>query len=201
MANMTTALLLSGGMDSIAIAWWRRPELVVTIDYGQRPAKAEIRAASAAAAAIGLEHRVLTIDLGPYGSGDLAGRAAASIAPVREWWPYRNQMLVTLAAMATVTEGIDRILIGCLATDNVHADGGRIFVAAMDALLSGQEGAMRLEAPAINLTAAQLIRVSKVPMEILAWAHSCHVANEACGECRGCRKHYETLSELGWEPY
>ena len=71
----------------------------------------------------------------------------------------------------------------------------------MDNALRMQEGAMRLDAPAVELTAAELIRTSKVPMEVLAWAHSCHMANEACGECRGCRKHYETLVELGWDPY
>ena len=34
------ALLLSGGMDSIALAFWKRPEIAITIDYGQRAAEA-----------------------------------------------------------------------------------------------------------------------------------------------------------------
>ena len=198
---MSDLLLLSGGIDSTAIAAWCRPACGLTIDYGQRPAIAEVRAAAAAAEATGVEHRVMTVDLSSYGSGDLAGRAAVSLAPVREWWPYRNQMLVTLAAMATVSEGVQRIMIGCLATDGVHRDGSRDFIIAMDNALRMQEGAMRLDAPAVELTAAELIRTSKAPMEVLAWAHSCHMANEACGECRGCRKHYETLVELGWDPY
>lgn len=42
---MTTALLLSGGMDSVSIAWWLRPDVALTIDYGQKPAEAEIDAA------------------------------------------------------------------------------------------------------------------------------------------------------------
>ena len=36
---MKTALLLSGGMHSVAIAWWRRPNIAITIDYGQLPAE------------------------------------------------------------------------------------------------------------------------------------------------------------------
>lgn len=44
---MKTALLLSGGMDSISIAWWKRPDIAITLDYGQRAAEAEIKAASA----------------------------------------------------------------------------------------------------------------------------------------------------------
>lgn len=198
---MTTALLLSGGMDSIAIAFWRRPAVAVTIDYGQLPAAAEVRAASAVCANLGIEHHIVRVDLGALGSGDLANREPLSIAPMSEWWPFRNQMLITLAAMRGMELGIRRLLIGTLRTDGRHADGTSEFVSAMDALLQCQEGAITLEAPAIGWTAADLIRTSGVPMEILAWAHSCHKANHACGCCNGCRKHYETLEELGVEPY
>ena len=74
-------------------------------------------------------------------------------------------------------------------------------IEAIGALLRLQEGEVALEAPAIAMTATELIRNSGVPMEILAWAHSCHVAEYACGSCGGCRKHYETLRELGIDPY
>ena len=198
---MSTALLLSGGMDSIAIAFWKRPALAITINYGQLPAAAEIRAASAVCADLSIEHHIVHADLEGLGSGDMAGRAPLGIAPVSEWWPFRNQMLVTLAAMRGVALGIDRLLIGTLRSDGIHADGRPEFVSAMDALLKCQEGMISLEAPAIGCTSAELIRSTGVPMEILAWAHSCHVAEQACGLCQGCRKHYETLAELGLEPY
>jgi 7-cyano-7-deazaguanine synthase len=92
---MKTALLLSGGMDSIAIAFWKRPSIAFTIDYGQLPAIAEVRAASAACAELKIEHHVIRTDLRALGSGDLAGAAPSPIAPVSEWWPFRNQMLLT----------------------------------------------------------------------------------------------------------
>ena len=60
---------------------------------------------------------------------------------------------------------------------------------------------MSLEAPALGLTAVELVRKSAIPMELLAWVHSCHVGEFACGLCRGCRKHYETLRDLGEAPY
>jgi 7-cyano-7-deazaguanine synthase len=201
MANVTSALLLSGGMDSTAIAYWRRPEVAITIDYGQGPAAGEIRAAEAVSHVLGIEHYILRCDLSALGSGDMAGLAALEMAPIPEWWPYRNQMLVTLAAMKAVGLGVDALLIGCLVTDGQHADGREAFVAALDNLLQLQEGQMRLEAPAITLTASQLIQRSEIPMEILSWAHSCHVGEYACGLCRGCHKHYETLKALGYAPY
>ncbi len=198
---MRAALLLSGGMDSIAIAYWRKPQLAVTIDYGQRPAQGEIRAAEAVAAALAIEHHVITANLSALGSGDMAGTDALKVAPVSEWWPFRNQMLVTLAAMKTIALGATSLLIGTLKTDKHHADGTPQFVDALRELLKMQEGGMILEAPAIRMSAPELIRASGVPMEVLAWAHSCHVGEYACGLCRGCRKHYETLKELGEAPY
>ena len=198
---MTLALLLSGGMDSICIAYWKRPRFAITVDYGQSAARAEIRASGAAAEAIGIEHHIIHADLSSLGSGDMAGIRPHALATVSEWWPFRNQMLVTLAAMKGVALGIQSLMIGTLSTDERHADGRRSFVRAMDELLRMQEGAITLEAPAIDLTAVELIRISGVPMEILGWAHSCHVGEYACGLCRGCRKHYETLADLGVPPY
>ena len=201
LGRLSTALLLSGGMDSVCIAWWRRPEFAITIDYGQRPAAAEIRAAAAVCAEIGIQHLVIRVDLAPLGSGDMSGRPKLPEAPVSEWWPFRNQMLVTLASMLAISKGVDRLLIGCLVTDGRHADGRAEFVGAMDALLAMQEGGMRVEAPAIAMTAVELVSASGVPAELLAWSHSCHVADHACGMCRGCQKHYETMEALGHAPY
>ena len=198
---MTSAVLLSGGMDSTAIAYWKRPEHAITIDYGQLPAPAEIRAAAAVATNLGIAHHVLRVDLKALGSGDMAGTPALAIAPVREWWPYRNQMLITLAAMKAIQVGADRLLIGTLVTDGAHADGRPEFVAMMDQILQIQEGILTLEAPAIELTAIELVRTSGVPRNVLAWAHSCHRDEYACGICGGCRKHYETWAALGVAPY
>ena len=188
-------------MDLIAVAYWRRPAAAITVDYGQRPAAGEIRAATAVAEALGIEHYIVRADLSAMGSGDMAGSEALSVAPVPEWWPFRNQMLITFAAMKGVTIGVQRLLIGALRTDQVHADGRAAFFNAMDTVLRLQEGAMTVEAPAIGLSAVELIRTSGTPSDLLAWAHSCHVAEYACGICRGCRKHYETLVQLGGEPY
>ena len=60
---------------------------------------------------------------------------------------------------------------------------------------------LRLRAPAIELTASELVRMSGVPSELLSWAHSCHVSEYACGLCRGCQKHYSTYEAIGATPY
>lgn len=198
---MKSALLLSGGMDSTSIVYWKRPDMAVTVDYGQLAAPAELRAAAAVCTELGIENLAVRVDLARFGTGDMSGRPALDLAPRSEWWPYRNQALVTIAAMATISHGVGRLMIGTLRTDAHHADGTAGFVANLAALLAMQEGAMLLEAPAIALDAVELVKASNVPMEILSWSHSCHRSDFACGECGGCRKHYKTMEAIGADPY
>lgn len=198
---MKTALLLSGGMDSVSIAYWKQPDLAITIDYGQKPAPGEIRAATSVCESLGIEHRVVRADIAKLGSGDLAGTEATEGAPASEWWPYRNQYLLTVAGMVCHAQSTKCLLIGALRTDGFHADGTEGFISAMNSVFSLQEGSLVLQAPAINLDAVELVHTSKIPFSLLSWAHSCHVAEHACGFCRGCRKHYETMEALDQTPY
>jgi 7-cyano-7-deazaguanine synthase len=193
---MRTALLLSGGMDSICLAYWMRPDLAINIDYGQKPAKAERRAAQEVATTLGIPLVLISVDCASLGSGDLAGIEPAAHAPSSEWWPFRNQLIVTLAIMAAVKNDIQELMIGTLKTDGIHADGRPEFIDAMDRLCQLQEGGIRLSAPAIQFSAVELVKHARVPMEILAWSHSCHNGNLACGQCRGCNKHANTYDEL-----
>ena len=190
------ALLLSGGMDSIAVAFWQRPEIAITIDYGQRAAEAEIAAASQVAKEIGMQHEVITIDCRAIGSGDMAGNDALGVAPVPEWWPFRNQLLVTFAAARGIVLGVTEVMTGSVSSDGTHADGRPEFYDAMDRVTAVQEGGIRISAPALTMTTAELVLHSGVPREILAWAHSCHTGNLACGQCRGCVKHYQVTKEI-----
>ncbi|NKJ07953.1 MULTISPECIES: 7-cyano-7-deazaguanine synthase [unclassified Rhizobium] len=198
---MRRALLLSGGMDSTCLAYWRKPDLAITIDYGHKAAAGEIRAATAVCQTLGIDHKIIHCDLSALGSGDLAGAEANPHAPASEWWPYRNQMLVTIAAMECIKHKIDVLEIGALRTDGFHADGRKEFVEALSALLSMQEGGLRLEAPAAAYSAEELVEVSEITMDVLAWSHSCHKSDYACGYCRGCEKHYITMKAIGVEPY
>jgi len=196
-----TALLLSGGMDSISIAWWKRPSVAIFVDYGQVPAKAEEAAGRAAAEAIGIRYEVVRADCSALGSGDMAGKPAAAIAPVSEWWPFRNQLILTIAGTAALQLGETELMIGALRTDSQHVDGRAEFIDLISRLMSMQEGGLRVSAPAIALSADELVRQSGIPQSVLGWAHSCHKSNLACGQCRGCIKHYETWEAVGWDPH
>ena len=195
---MKRAILLSGGVDSSAIAYLERPELSIVVDYGQLPAVGERRAASAIAKRLNIPLETIEIDCSSLGSGDMAGSRASTHAPVPEWWPYRNQMLVTLAAPVALKFDIQEILVGTVSTDGQHADGTPEFIKALNQLMTIQEGQIGVIAPGLDRTSVELVRDSGIPPSLLAWTHSCHVANLACGQCRGCFKRANIFEEIGF---
>jgi len=200
MANLQLnkfGILLSGGIDSAALAYWKKPDYGIHINYGQKCAEAELTASSAIANAIGFPLEVINIDCSSLGSGDLSTNKFLPFAPVSEWWPFRNQLLLTFAAMKAVSVGIEELFFGAVSTDNKHIDGTSKFFELLNAVIELQEGNIRLSVPAISLTSEELIKLSKVPTSILGWTHSCHTSNVPCSICNGCNKHINIKHNLG----
>lgn len=186
-------LLLSGGLDSTAVAAWLRPELCLTINYGQRAAAGEARAAQAVCRSLGLTWARLEVDCGAVGSGLLLATAPSQLAPDEEWWPYRNQLLLTLAGAWGLTRGVTELLLGCVRDDASHVDGRPEFLATADALFALQEGRIRVVAPAAELTSAQLLERSCISRGTVGWTHSCNRASLACGTCPSCERRARVL--------
>ena len=196
MQKNNSAILLSGGMDSIALAYLKRPKYAFTLDYGQKAALAEINAARQVSKELSIDHHIIRGDCGSLGSGDMSSKPSISMSPVSEWWPYRNQLLVTLACMKGVVLGINELIVGSVKTDDAHKDGTMEFYSYLSTLVQYQEGAIKISCPAIDLTTIELIRKSKLPESLLLWAHSCHTSNEPCMNCNGCKKYLFTLQSL-----
>jgi 7-cyano-7-deazaguanine synthase len=185
-------------VDSTALAALERPALCLSIDYGQRSARSELRAASAICGALNLPYQELRLDFGGLGGGLLLGDDVLPNAPSPEWWPFRNQFLVTAAASVALREQLDCVLIGSVAGDgDRHADGRLDFYALLDRLVSLQEGGIRVKVPAIGETSVELARRSGLGEDILGWTVSCHRASYPCGACPGCWKRQAVLAELG----
>jgi 7-cyano-7-deazaguanine synthase len=196
---MANAILLSGGLDSIALAYWKRPDYAITINYGHKPAEGEIRASRAVAKNLDIEHSVVEVDCSELGSGDLAGKEALEMAPESEWWPYRNQHIITLGCMKGISLGINEIILGTVNSDDFHEDGTPDFFKKINELILLQEGNIKITTPAIEYSSVELIQKAKVPKKVLLWAHSCHKNNIACGNCRGCTKYHKTMKQLGYK--
>ncbi|EGR4060577.1 7-cyano-7-deazaguanine synthase [Vibrio cholerae] len=196
---MSSVLLLSGGLDSIALAAWKKPEYALTINYGQVAAETEIRVSSQVSSLLGIKHTVITLDLSSLGSGLMHISGTKSYTENSEFWPYRNQFLITIASMFAIKHGCDNVLIGTVITDQRHIDGSEKFIDYINKLVSYQEGAITVSAPAKSLSTIELIRKSNINFDILSWGHSCHTGNLACGQCPGCIKHSEVMREFGVE--
>lgn len=197
---MKRVMLMGGGLDSTAVAARLRPEHCLHIDYGQIPARAELRAAAQVAVELQLPFTRLTVDARQIGGGLMSADPIAEDDPddaAAEWWPFRNQLLITIAAAWGVRRGFDTVVVGTVASDGArHADGSHAFLDRIDGLLALQEGHLRVEAPAAALSAADLIAASGVTDNVLSWTHSCHRANFPCGHCPGCAKRSEVLGTL-----
>ncbi|MFO0851840.1 MAG: 7-cyano-7-deazaguanine synthase [Gemmataceae bacterium] len=195
---MSAAVLLSGGMDSTAVAYWLRPDYTITVDYGQAAAAGELRAATAITDALGVRHEIIRVDCRTIGAGVMApeGPGVLPFNVTPEWWPFRNQLVVTLAAARAIRFGVTSLAIGTVRSDARFADGTPGFVSRLDSLLSHQEGGIRLAAPALEMSTVELVRASGVLAEMLGWSLSCHRSENPCGRCNGCRKRAECWSEL-----
>ncbi|AMP07046.1 7-cyano-7-deazaguanine synthase [Collimonas pratensis] len=147
-------------MDSLSIAWWKRPDLAITINYGQLAAKAEILASQTVCAELNIEHIVIDLDCRALGSGDMARNNANVNAPASDWWPYHNQLLITLAAMKAISLNVTHLWIETVKSDGIHLDGTPNFVASICKLLIEQDGAMQVEAPAIEMSTGELVRIA-----------------------------------------
>lgn len=195
---MKKGILLSGGMDSIALAYWKKPEVAFTIDYGQTPALAEIRASETVAKLLGIEHHIIRVDCKHLGSGDLVNETSIDNSPSSEWWPYRNQLLVTLTAMKAINLGVNELMLASVKSDGFHKDGTTGFYERINELMKYQEGELSISCPSIDMTTVELVQTSQIPKEILFWSYSCHKAELACFNCRGCNKYFNTVRELGY---
>lgn len=195
-----TGILLSGGLDSLSLAYWKKPKIAFTVDYGQKAANAEIKASTKICSDLNIQHHVITVNLAEIGSGDLLSTKDCQTAPKSDWWPYRNQLLLTTVCGYILSNNIpiNKILFGTVNSDSYHKDGTKDFFTAFNSLLNIQEGDIQIEASAIDMTTAELIKESGIALEKISWAHSCHKSNFACGQCRGCFKHQNTMDELGW---
>jgi 7-cyano-7-deazaguanine synthase len=193
---MKRAILLSGGVDSICLAYGIKPEIAYTIDYGQTVAEREIYVSKYICDELNIKHVVIKVDCKNLGSGSLANSESSNISPSKEWWPFRNQLLVTLASMQAVKDSVNEIYLASVKSDNFHKDGTKDFYKLINDLLFYQEGKIKVTCPTLEYYSHELVSKYNVPKNLITMAHSCHISNLACGKCSGCIKQLKVRYEL-----
>ena len=200
-------VLLSGGLDSatvLALAVRDGFEChALSVDYGQRHA-AELEAAGRVASALGArQHRVMHLDLRPFGGSALTDAsidvptAGASQGVPITYVPARNTIFLSLAlAWAEVLGALD-LFIGANAIDySGYPDCRPEYLRAYEnmanlATRAGIEGhALKIRAPLVSMTKAQIIRAGAEAGVDFGLTVSCYQADAmgaACGLCDACR--------------
>jgi 7-cyano-7-deazaguanine synthase len=163
------------------------PAVAVTVDYGQRASQGELRAAAAVCERLGIPHETAMVRPS-LGGGLLVSDEPRSDGELPELWPYRNQLLVAVAAATAAQRGMAAVMIGTVCDDDRYADGRPAFVRVLNRLLRMQEPRVRLLAPAIELAATELVRRSGLPESVAALTLSCSRSDLPCGDCPSCEK-------------
>jgi len=210
-------VLVSGGLDSATCLAIARAEgyacHALSFSYGQRH-EAELGAAASVARALGvLEHRVMHIDLGVFGGSALTdpGIAVPEVPtagiPVT-YVPARNTVFLSLALAWSEVLGAHDIFIGVNAVDySGYPDCRPEFITAFErmanlATRAGIEDAepLRIRAPLISLSKAEIIRRGEALGVDYALTVSCYQADadgRACGRCDSCRLRREGFAAAG----
>jgi 7-cyano-7-deazaguanine synthase len=186
MGSWLRALLLSGGVESTALAFGEQPDLCLTIDYGQPSAMGELRASRAIASYLKLKHVAVKVDL--YAS------LKQPEHELRSWWPYRNQALITLAGIHLAAYELEEVLVGFV-KDDIYKDCTAAFVDAVNGVLALQEKPFVVTAPGASLSTVSLLSNYQVPLELLNMTLSCHTGRFACGQCPGCLKNKAVMRQ------
>lgn len=219
---MKAMVLFSGGVDSttclgIAVDKYGAENVVaLSIAYGQRHTK-EIECSQKIAQHYGVEH--LYLDLGKifqYSNCSLLSHSDQEIptesyakqiektdgAPVSTYVPFRNGLFLSSAASIALSKGCEVIYYGAHSDDaagNAYPDCSDAFNKAInEAIYIGSGNQLKVEAPFIGLTKAQVVKKGlelKVPYE-LTW--SCYMGEDKpCGVCGTCLDRAKAFAENG----
>jgi 7-cyano-7-deazaguanine synthase len=212
----SAVVLVSGGLDSATVlamavaGGWRCHAL--SVDYGQRH-RSELAAAAQVARSLGaVEHRIAHIDLGVFGGSALTDAAIevptqpSNGIPVT-YVPARNTIFLALALAHAEVTGSDAVFTGANAVDySGYPDCRPEFLAAFERLANlatkrAVEGSpVRIEAPIVHMSKAQIVRHGHelgVDFALTVSCYNADAAGRACARCDACRFRREGFERAG----
>ena len=208
---MKAMVLCSGGVDSTTCLgmavdkYGSKNVIALSIYYGQRHTK-EIESAIKVTKHYGVEHISLDLEkIFQYSDCSLLSHSDKDIpeesyakqiektdgAPVSTYVPFRNGLFLSSAASIALSNGCEGIYYGAHSDDaagSAYPDCSDEFNKAMnDAIYLGSGRQLKIEAPFINRTKAEVVKIGldlKVPYE---YTWSCYEGKDKpCGKCGTC---------------
>lgn len=203
-------IVLSGGMDSVSLLYVRRETiaLAVTFDYGSNHAGREIAMARENCRRLGIEHLVIPLDFMAkyFKSALLEGADAIPDADyatenmTATVVPFRNGIMLSIAAGIAESRGLKRVLIANHSGDHtIYPDCRPGFISAMsEATRQGTYPGIVVDAPFTNLTKAEIARQGSAAGAHFSLTYSCYKGGEHhCGKCATCRERRQAFVDAG----
>lgn len=209
---MKALVLSSGGVDSttalalVVSRYGKDNVIALSVSYGQKHDK-EILAAKAVSAFYGVEQLFLDLSkIFQYSNCSLLQQSTEEIPeesyarqiektegekPVSTYVPFRNGLFLSSAASIALSKDCSVILYGAHADDSAgfaYPDCSPMFNDAMNqAIFEGSGHQLKVEAPFVNMTKAEVVKMGlelNAPYE-LTW--SCYEGKDVpCGKCGTC---------------
>ena len=205
---MKCAVILSGGPDSVTVAYWAKSRgfdvHAVTFDYGQK-AKIEISRAQEIAEALGATHKVIDLSRLSEIYEGVTSLVDEDIEVTEEFSdpiivPFRNGVFMAVTVAYAVGIGATHIFYGAHASDEpFYPDCRREFYEAFqEAARLGTETEMVIQSPFSDMPKSGIIRKAVelgVPLD-RTW--SCYLNGPVhCGRCESCNNRRNAFAEAG----
>lgn len=199
-------VMMSGGMDSLTAGGFAQREgfelALIHFNYGQRTEEAELRAFNRLAAFFGVpRERQLVVHTNFFSQ---VGRSALTTGDIdvppadldshaipATYVPFRNAVLLSMAVSWAEALGAKAVYYGAVSADSSgYPDCRPSFVEAFNGVVAEgtrPESGIRIHAPLVNMTKAEIVELASSMGLPLEHTWSCYSRNDlACGECDSC---------------
>lgn len=219
----SAVVLFSGGLDSTTCLYWAKKQFdkvtAISFRYGQRHSS-ELNAAIKIAKTLGVDHRVIDIDIAQLGGSALTDHTIdvpehdanqafsddATVAPIT-YVPARNTIFLSYALAAAEVTGASAIVIGVSSVDySGYPDCRPDFIAAFETLANlatvaaRQGNRLQIIAPLQTLSKAETLELGLSLGVDYALTVSCYQADDdgrACGVCDSCHLRRQGFLDAG----
>ncbi|WP_278887618.1 7-cyano-7-deazaguanine synthase QueC [Leyella stercorea] len=207
-----SAIIVSGGMDSITLLYDRKDEIAlgISFDYGSNHNAREIPFAKMHCERLGIKHITINLDfMHQYFKSSLLDGAEA--IPEGHYAddnmkstvvPFRNGIMLAIAIGIAESNNLDQVFIANHGGDHtIYPDCRPEFINAIDAAATaGTYNNVKVIAPYTKITKSDIARIGKRLGINYAETWSCYKGGEVhCGKCGTCVERKEALAEAGIE--
>lgn len=207
-----SAIIVSGGMDSITLLYDHKDEIAlgISFDYGSNHNAREIPFAKMHCERLSIKHITINLDfMHQYFKSSLLDGAEA--IPEGHYAddnmkstvvPFRNGIMLAIAIGIAESNNLDQVFIANHGGDHtIYPDCRPEFINAIDAAATaGTYNNVKVIAPYTKITKSDIARIGKRLGINYAETWSCYKGGEVhCGKCGTCVERKEALAEAGIE--